>query len=68
MKDLLFQCFVKQSTVEAYCGVEVYIHVLLKTALDIDMRSYIQGPTPISPNKEHDVSLGNGRIWQEKDH
>jgi len=37
MKDTLSLCFIIHSTVEAYYGVYVYIHVFLTTAIDRDV-------------------------------
>jgi cytochrome c-type biogenesis protein CcmE len=31
-------CFIKKSTVETYCGVDMYIHVILTAALDSDIQ------------------------------
>jgi hypothetical protein len=37
MKDTMFQCFNKHSTVEVHLALDVYIHLFLMTALVIDM-------------------------------
>jgi hypothetical protein len=49
VKATVYRCFIKQSTVEAYCGVDVYIRGFLKTAVKFNVRqlSLRQQETPV---------------------
>ena len=73
MKATLSLCFNIQSTVEAYCGVDVYIHVFLTTALDRDVPLNAMSDTYLSGTKNNDhtdygawCESENGGIGQRK--
>jgi hypothetical protein len=48
-------CIIKQSTVEAYYGVEVYLHAFFTTASDGNVLLTSKSPPVISPHKQPPV-------------
>jgi len=59
----------KQSTVEAYCEVDLYIHVFSKKTLGADVLLTSTFDRYLSRNKKHQYVLNTGhtvRVWMEE--